>query len=155
MIEIKYLQQLRDNPNLKPTISPREGWEESQVIELEEKYNEGRPFPLAFREYLFLAGDYGGTGVVYEDWDDLREDCEDDMEYWGNILERPFFVFDKLDSQYSIFFLDEDEEDPTVYIFYASWNANYREPLLKVALTGSFSNLINEAIYRIKNDIPF
>ncbi|WP_298512006.1 hypothetical protein [uncultured Kordia sp.] len=155
MIEIKYLQQLRDNPNLNIAISPRVGWEESKIVALETKYNEGRPFPQAFREYLFLAGDYGGTGVVYEDWDDLREDCEDDIEYWGNKLKRPFFVFDKLDSQYSIFFLDEDKEDPIVYIFNASWNPNHKEELLKKALTGSFSNLINEAIYRIKNNILF
>jgi len=155
MIEIKYLQQLRDNPNLSINISPIQGWEEAQIIELEEKYNNGQPFPLAFREYLFLAGEYGGTGVVYEDWDDLREDCEEDIEYWGNKLERPFFVFDKLDSQYSIFFLDEDKEDPIVYIFNASWNSNQQGKFLKRALTGSFSNLINEAIYRIKNDIPF
>lgn len=59
-MEIKYLKQLKDNPNLKPSIGPREGWEISKIEALEIKYNKGNPFPKAFREYLFLAGDWGG-----------------------------------------------------------------------------------------------
>ncbi|MCT4664216.1 MAG: hypothetical protein N4A45_03155 [Flavobacteriales bacterium] len=154
-MEIKYMQQLRDNPNLAPSIGRRKGINLSQIQELETKYNNGNKFPKAFREYLFLAGIMGNTGVVDEDFDDLFEDCEEDMETWGNKLERPFFVFDRLDSQYSIFFLDEQNEDPDVYIFNASWDSEDSDPLLKKSFTGTFSNLINEAIYRIKNDIPF
>ena len=154
-MEITYLKTLKNNPNLKPTIGPIEGWDVLKIHELEEKYNEGNPFPKAFREYLFLAGEWGGTGVVNEDWGSIRQLCDEDLIYWGNTLDRPFFVFDKLDSQYSIFFLDEDKEDPEYYILNASWDDEDEEPLLKRGLTRSFSRLIEEAIHRINNDIPF
>ena len=82
-MNIVYMWNLEANPQLDKEF-PRESWTEEQIQELEQKYNEGSPFPRAFREYLYLAGGYGGTGVVYEDWDELREDCNFDME--GDLL---------------------------------------------------------------------
>ena len=154
-MEIKYLKQLKDNPNLKPSIGPREGWELSKIEALETKYNNGKKFPLAFREYLFLAGDWGGTGVVNEDWDDLREDCQEDLNYFGYKVERPYFVFDNYDSQYSIFYLDEELEDPKLFILDPYGKNRGEFDLVRPSFISTFSKLINEAIYRIKNDIPF
>ena len=154
-MEIKYLKQLKDNPNLKPSIGPREGWEISKIEALEIKYNKGNPFPKAFREYLFLAGDWGGTGVVNEDWDDLRADCQEDLDRFGYKVERPFFVFDNYDSQYSIFFLDEDLEDPKLFILDPYGKNRGEFNLVRHSFISTFSKLINEAIHRIKNNIPF
>ena len=114
-MELKYLQKLKDNPSLNPRIKI-EGLGKDKIQELESHYNRGDKFPLAFREYLFLAGVRSGTGVVDNDFEELREDCEEDLEYCGYSMERPYFVFDRLDDIYSIFFLDEDKEDPDIYI---------------------------------------
>lgn len=145
---------LKSNPELHKGF-PRKGWSEDQIQALELKYNEGKEFPRAFREYLYLAGEYGGTGVVDEDWDELREDCEFYMEEREIDLGRPFFVFDKLDLYYSIFFLDENVEDPRVYIFNPVREENDQEPLLKPSFLHTFTKLINEAIRRINGNIPF
>jgi hypothetical protein len=153
-MEIKYLKQLKDNPNLKSWTSIR-GWELSKIEALETKYNKGRKFPLAFREYLFLAGDFGGTGVVNEDWDDLHADCQEDLNYFGYKVQRPYFVFDNYDSQYKIFYLDEELEDPKIFILDPYGKNRGEFDLVRPAFINTFSKLINEAIYRIKNDIPF
>ena len=153
-MEIKYMTQLRDNPNIS-AIGRRENWNISQIEELEIKYNNDKPFPIAFREYLYLAGDWGGTGVVNEDWDDLYKDCKEDMEYCGYSLERPYFIFDNYSSQYSIFYLDDTREDPKIYILDPFGKIEGEEPLVRENLQGTFTNLINEAIYRKKNDLLF
>ncbi|MCK8482332.1 hypothetical protein [Psychroserpens algicola] len=68
------------------------------MIDLELSLNDEQQFPKAFREYLFLAGKKSGTGVVDNDFKDLKVTCNDDMKYCGYELDRPYFVFDNLDS---------------------------------------------------------
>lgn len=153
-MEIKYMQKLKANPNIGKRYLI-EGLKETQIQKLEAKYNNGNEFPKAFREYLFIGGIKGGTGVVYNNFDDLFEDCEEDMEYCKYSIERPFFIFDNYDGQYSIFFLDEKDEDPKIYILDPFGKKRGEFPLVRPSFLETFSKLINEAIYRIKNDVPF
>ncbi|MCK8480426.1 hypothetical protein [Psychroserpens algicola] len=51
--------------------------------------------------------------------------------------------------------MDEEKEDPEVHILSPFLAKGNDEPLLKKSIAGTFSNLINEAVHRIKNDIPF
>ncbi len=60
-MEIQYLSEIVNNPNLKKS------WENKGVTieaiqELETKYNKGNPFPVAIREFLFLAGEDNTIG---------------------------------------------------------------------------------------------
>ncbi|GFD75528.1 hypothetical protein KUL113_49480 [Tenacibaculum sp. KUL113] len=151
-MELKYLQKLKDTPSLNPRIKI-EGLGKDKIQELESHYNRGDKFPLAFREYLFLAGVRSGTGVVDNDFEELREDCEEDLEYCGYSMERPYFVFDRLDDIYSIFFLDEDKEDPDIYILHPLGAYEGNEPFLK-DVKYTFSKMINDAIHRKLNNIP-
>jgi hypothetical protein len=144
-MEIKYLKKLELNPNLS-SIGPRKGWNITQIEALEAQYNEGKLFPRAFREYLFLAGDFGNTGVVNEDWDWVRGRSDGNLKYFGYKLDRPYFVFEDYDSQYFIFYLDETDEDPIVYILDPFNYHNGSEPLVRRTFTGRFSILINVAI---------
>ncbi|CAA0162795.1 hypothetical protein V2595_05925 [Tenacibaculum maritimum] len=153
-MELKYMKQLKDTPNLSSRI-PLKGLEIETVIEIRKLFNEGKKFPLAFEEYLNIGGESEATGMVFE-WDDfeqLREDCEESLEYTGYKMDRPYFVFDQLDGQYSIFFLDEDTEDPNVYILDPSGAYEGNEPFLK-DVKYTFSKMINDAIYRRLNNIP-
>lgn len=148
------MKELKDTPNLSSRI-PLKGLEIETVIEIRKLFNEGKKFPLAFEEYLNIGGESEATGMVFE-WDDfeqLREDCEESLEYTGYKMDRPYFVFDQLDSQYSIFFLDEDTEDPDVYILFPTGAYGSGEPLLR-NVKYTFSKMINDAIYRRLNNIP-
>ena len=153
-MEIKFMSKLEKAQKLLGS-GIRKPYNESQIKDLEEQFNKGKKFPRAFREYLFLAGEYGGTGVVDEDWEEIREDCEEDLEYCGYSMERPYFVFDRLDGQYSIFYLDEEDEDPKVYILDPYGKKEGEFPLVRPSFISTFSGLINEAIHRIQNDISF
>ncbi|WP_075342943.1 hypothetical protein [Tenacibaculum agarivorans] len=115
----------------------------------------GIEFPLSFIEYLSIAGKSNGLDVVVvsEDFEEIREDCDEDLEYTGYTVERPFFVFDRLDGQYSIFFLDEDKEDPDVYILFPTGAYGSGEEFLR-DVKYTFSKMINDSIYRAKNNIP-
>ncbi|MFL0205029.1 hypothetical protein, partial [Tenacibaculum maritimum] len=93
-MELKYMQQLKDNLNLLVGVT-LEGLGEDRILVLESKFNEGKKFPLSFREYLVLGGVKGGTGVVDNDFEELREDCEESLEYTGYKMDRPYFVFDQ------------------------------------------------------------
>ncbi|SFZ80524.1 hypothetical protein [Tenacibaculum maritimum] len=151
-MELKYMQQLKDNPNLLVGVT-LEGLGEDRILVLESKFNKGKKFPLSFREYLVLGGVKGGTGVVDNDFEELREDCEESLEYTGYKMDRPYFVFDRLDSQYSIFFLDEEKEDPDIYILDAFAKKEENWPLYR-DVKYTFSKMINDAIYRRLNNIP-
>ncbi|MFL0100341.1 hypothetical protein [Tenacibaculum maritimum] len=151
-MELKYMQQLKDNLNLLVGVT-LEGLGEDRILVLESKFNKGKKFPLSFREYLVLGGVKGGTGVVDNDFEELREDCEESLEYTGYKMDRPYFVFDQLDGQYSIFFLDEDMEDPDVYILDAFAKKEENWPLYR-DVKYTFSKMINDAIYRRLNNIP-
>ncbi|MCD9612235.1 hypothetical protein V3A08_05900 [Tenacibaculum maritimum] len=153
-MELKYMKQLKDTPNLSSRI-PLKGLEIETVIEIRKLFNEGKKFPLAFEEYLNIGGESEATGMVFE-WDDfeqLREDCEESLEYTGYKMDRPYFVFDQLDSQYSIFFLDEEKEDPDIYILDAFAKKEENWPLYR-DVKYTFSKMINDAIYRRLNNIP-
>lgn len=151
-MELKYMQQLKDNPNLLVGVT-LEGLGEDRILVLESKFNKGKKFPLSFREYLVLGGVKGGTGVVDNDFEELREDCEESLEYTGYKMDRPYFVFDQLDSQYSIFFLDKEKEDPDIYILDAFAKKEENWPLYR-DVKYTFSKMINDAIYRRLNNIP-
>lgn len=155
-MEIKYMKKLKSKPLLDEIVTT--GFSELEIEAIEKKYNNGKKFPLAFREYLFLGGKICGVPVVYDDFDEIREWCDEEMEYSGNHLDRPFFVFDALDSFYSIFFLDEEEEDPAVYILNSFGEGAGGEPLLKRSANPyknmqvhTFTTLIDDAIEHVIN----
>ena len=155
-MELKYMQQLKDNPKLSHRISLK-GLEERKIMDLRSQFNKGKLFPKAFEEYLLVGGESEATGMVYEyeDWEEIREDCEEDLEYCGYSMERPYFVFDRLDGQSSIFYLDEEDEDPKIYILDPYGKKEGEFPLVRPSFISTFSGLINEAIHRIQNDISF
>jgi len=148
-MELQYMQTLADNPNLMTGVI-LEGLDELEVLKLEGKYMKGGTFPLAFREYLLVGGIRSGTGAVWYDFDDLFEELEEVLEDSGDKIQRPFFVFDRLDSQFSGFFLDEETEDPDLYIFDPYGKKRGEFPLFRSANGFTFSGLINEAIRRKK-----
>lgn len=150
---IKYVTQIKENVKLRSFIN--RGFSIDKIKQIESEYNHGKEFPKAFREFLFLAGDFNNFG--FDDIDGieaLQEYAKEDMEMAGQTLNRPFFAFDVLDSMYSVILLDEINADPKVYLLMPFLAKGGSQPLIKPN-GWNFTDLVNENIRRVKNDISF
>lgn len=76
------------------------------------------------------------------------------MEMAGQTVNRSFFAFDVLDSMYSVILLDEINEDPKVYLLMPFLAKGGSQPLIKPN-GWNFTDLVNENIRRLKNNISF
>lgn len=89
-----------------------------EIEALETKYNQGNPFPKAYREYLFIGGKMHGIGIdKAQGYDWLQEAARKELAENNQTIDRPFFVMDQLDGceQFGFFYLDENEDDPIIY----------------------------------------
>lgn len=152
-MNIEYMNHIQENPILEGFKN--RGFSLDKIKQIEQKFNHGKKFPKAFREFLFLAGDF--NNIAFDDIDgilELQEYAKEDMEMAGQILNKPFFAFDVLDSMYSVIFLDETDDDPKVYLLMPFLAKGGSEPLLKPN-GWDFTALVNESIRRVKNNISF
>ncbi|MDR6516087.1 hypothetical protein [Chryseobacterium camelliae] len=152
-MNIEYVTQIKENVKLRSFIN--RGFSIDKIEQIESKYNHGKEFPKAFREFLFLAGDFNNFG--FDDIDGieaLQEYAKEDMEMAEQTLNRPFFAFDVLDSMYSVILLDEINADPKVYLLMPFLAKGGSQPLMKPN-GWNFTDLVNENIRRVKNDISF
>lgn len=112
-MEIKYMKALAAEQ------STNIGLFEEAIADLEAAYNDGKKFPLAFREYLLLAGHYDSTGVrnMHLEFERMQYIAARRLNIAGNKIERPFFVFSAIDggSEFMFIYLDEDIDDPIMY----------------------------------------
>jgi|SRR5690606_3298201 len=153
-MNIEYMTQVKENSKLRSFVN--RGLSIEKIKHLELKYNKGEEFPKAFREYLFLAGDFhnGAFDDLGEGLEQLQEYAKEDMETAGQMVNKPFFAFDVLDSMYSVILLDETNEDPKVYLLMPFLAKGGSEPLLKPN-GWDFTALVNEGIRRVKHNISF
>jgi hypothetical protein len=120
---IEYLKKLEQNKKIgSQTIK---GVSESEIKKVEAKFN--IKFPKAYKEYLFLAGKYAGNLPIM-DTDDLetissdwhQEIMREEMQETGldKQLTRPFWLFAESNGceVFYFFYLDENTEDPNVYL---------------------------------------
>lgn len=124
-MEIRYLKKLVENPFKKPNDSKFK-WKikpipMEEILELEEIYNEGKPFPQSLRELLYLAGDhcYCLENNV-EPFDNPIQKATQlsgrrDLQAMGIVMNRPFYVIDLVyPGNLRLVYLDEGD-DPLVY----------------------------------------
>ncbi|WP_295229169.1 hypothetical protein [uncultured Chryseobacterium sp.] len=152
-MNIEYVTQIKENVKLRSFIN--KGFSIDKIKQIESKYNHGKEFPKAFREFLFLAGDFNNFG--FDDIDGieaLQKYAKEDMEMAGQTVNRSFFAFDVLDSMYSVILLDEISEDPKVYLLMPFLAKGGSQPLIKPN-GWNFTDLVNENIRRLKNNISF
>lgn len=151
MMNIEYLTQVRQNPKLKDFVN--RGFSLEKIKEIEQIFNKGKEFPKAFREFLFLAGDFNNFG--FDDIDgiiELQKYVKEDLEKTEQEVNDAFFAFSVYDAQYSVVFLDDAEDDPEVFII-DPYEA--KEGGVLVRSNGwKFTDLVNERIRRVKNNIP-
>jgi hypothetical protein len=154
-MNITYLKELEQNSKL--THFTNKGLPIDAIIELETKYNNSNPFPTAIREFLFLAGEDNTIGFdTHHSIDILQQRAKENLEYCKQKIDRPFFAFDQLVDceQFTFVYLDEDQNDPDVYLAEPYAALEEGDPLVRRYKKYTFSSLVNEHIRRIKNDLP-
>jgi hypothetical protein len=150
-MEIKYLNKILENPNLKSW--PIKGLSVNKIEELEQLYNQGKPFPTATKEFLWLSGIDNNIG--FDDSPNifkLQERARENLTQCGFNIDRPFFAFDNVTDceSFSFVYLDENQDDPDVYLC-EPYEAKYGEPLIRRYKDYTFKSLVEEHIYRLKN----
>ena len=154
-MEIEYLTYLRDNPERRPGDSqfsnPIEPISLSEIEALETKYNNGKPFPKALRELLFLAGndcyvlDYG----LNETQEEFQEDQRQILASYYQEISNPYYIIDCHNYGTTFLFIYLDEGD----------NPLIRELKLgygQVRTLKSLKDFINSKIDMVKQGInPF
>ena len=156
-MNIEYMIQVKENPVLEGFKN--RGFSLDKIKQIEQKFNQGKEFPKAFREFLFLAGDF--NNIAFDNIDgilELQENAKEDLEKTKQKVEKPFFAFHVYDGLYSVILLDETNEDPKVYMidpFEALGNTLVSVPKGGFKENYTFTELVNESIRRIKNNISF
>lgn len=147
-MEITYLTEL-NTFNERPF--PNEGLSMEQIRDLRDKFNNGKPFPKAFEEFLFIAGDYDNIGFNSPNGlEALQQEVKKALTANNKTIERPYFAFHDIDWNFLGIFLDEDAEDPKVYICEPDEDEGIDVPVIRDA-EYSFTYIVNESIRRLKN----
>ncbi|KQS52686.1 hypothetical protein ASG38_16245 [Flavobacterium sp. Leaf359] len=147
-MEIKYLKKLKEN--LKIGSEKSRGVSINEIEKVEKKF--GIIFPTAYKEFLYLAGEYSGNLTIL-DTDDLETISSDwhqeimweELQDTGTKIDRPFWLFAESNGCeiFYFFYLDEEKADPVVHMVnYAQEDRKRNVRSLEI----SFSEFISEMI---------
>ncbi|WP_038331471.1 hypothetical protein [Empedobacter falsenii] len=153
-MEIQYLNELQNNPIkfgklINSSIVPIS---EEEIKLLETNYNNGKQFPKALRELLFLAGndcyvlDYG----LDDSQQELQEFVRGRIREKNRVITRPFYAIDVYNAldQFLFVYLDEGD-NPAVHEGHY-WDSKDR-PNWITLVDSSLSQYIEALIERVKN----
>lgn len=157
-MEIKYLRTLSENLTLeyeKANYTYKvEPMAMDEILNLESLYNQGRLFPIALRELLLLAGE--SCYVLDYGWEDTRQDMQEAVRAglieYNRTINRPFFALEVFNGTESFLFvyLDENVDDPTVYLAFLPTIPNRKNPWLE-SIGKKLSGLLSFRINRLLN----
>ena len=115
-MEIKYLTKLKETPRIGSWEI--EGISEEKIIDLENQLK--IKLPLAFKEYLFLAGEFEniltGWDRGFDNLDYYQEEVLASMQN-VNLHLKPFFVFATYGNDQALFFFLDEGDNPPVYAY--------------------------------------
>lgn len=136
---------------------PPEGLTEEQIEELETTYNNGSHFPLALREYLYVAG--GFTPIVEinaSNLDELQQRVRGYLVEYNQQINRPFLAFENWNGcEYFLFIYGDDTaEDPIIWTAYLE--PDDRTPNFLSTYGTTLTEYVNEKISWVKRGLsPF
>ncbi len=143
-----YMQKLANAPKIRDQKT--RGVSASEIIKVEQRLN--IKFPLAYREFLLLAGEYTGGLQLFDGHCTLDMLADDKvLGYLKETLKenklnitRPFWVISEYGNfdQFTFFYLDENTEDPNV------WGVTYNgdDEYYIYSLNKKFSEYIDSTI---------
>ena len=155
-MEIKYLVVLGENPikNILDLNFLTLPLSLEEVSQLELRYNNDYPFPIALKELLYLAGSYCHVLNYgdYETQQELQEFVRGKLLKEHHPMPRPFFVIEicKANFQFLFIYLDEGNNPPVYKAHYDSERLSLNQaPEVEHQ---SLSDLISSRIERFKNE---
>jgi len=150
---IEYLTDLQDFAFIgyDGTIITNKPISVEEILELEKEFNNGKIFPKALRELLFLAGssckllDYS----IFSSQREIQESIIEDLKNDGLEMKRPYYVLEIYDAGSTFYFVYLDEGDnPIVYVA-----KNEYEKLEFIKIADSLSAFLSNLIKSHKEDI--
>jgi hypothetical protein len=148
-MEINFLKKLKNNQTIN--WSTIEGISENEISKTEKKLQ--IKFPTAYKEFLFLAGEYtgglrlleGNSNLSILSHNDTRKQLANVVDKLETPIKKSFWVFSEKDAfeQFFFFYLDENSDDPIV------WFNTYGEDDSKniiIKLKDKFSLFINDVV---------
>ncbi|MEZ0006353.1 hypothetical protein ABH942_001723 [Flavobacterium sp. 28YEA47A] len=152
-MEIEYLTDLQDFAFIEydGAIKTNEPISIEEILELEKQFNDGKMFPKALRELLFLAGnsckllDYS----IFNSQQELQESIIEDLKNDGLEMKRPYYTLEVYDGGSPFYFVYLDEGDnPMVYVA-----KNEYEELELIKIADSLSAFLSNLIKSHKEDV--
>lgn len=147
-MDIQYLVKLKEN--IKIGLDKSRGVSEVEIQRVEAKFNIN--FPQAYKEFLYLAGEYPGALLILDtcnladiSHDEHQKMMWEEIERSGIKFERPFWLFAQSEDceQFWFFYLDEQTDDPNVYAFVYGSKPGDRKV---VSLNKTFTEMIHRQI---------
>ncbi len=154
---IEYLKKLKEN--LKIGSEKSRGVSINEIEKVEKKF--GIIFPTAYKEFLYLAGEYSGNLMIL-DTDDLETISSDwhqeimweELQDTGTKIDRPFWLFAESNGCeiFYFFYLDEEKSDPVVHMVnYAQEDRKGNVRSLEISFSEFISEMIDLAYRYEKN----
>lgn len=101
---------------------------------------------MALRELLYLAGNYCYVldNGVYDTQEEFQEGARSWLNDWNRSITRPFFVISQHDAEQFLFvYLDEDQNDPVVYVAVLPRTPPHQVEWINPLYTPNLSKFIN------------
>jgi len=116
-MDIEYLETYFENKNNLRGWSAK-GMTSLEIENLELEMNNGKPFPKALREFLFIGGRSGQLAInTPYNYKKLREYFDKEIRKRGETITQPYFVFGSDNDGKSFFFIYLNEgDDPQPWI---------------------------------------
>lgn len=122
-MEIEYLNSLKENLKPRSVKSKSRGLSVERIVELENEINNGNNFPKAYREFLYLAGDYNPIGLDYafeglkngEDIPAIKRVAEIEMNKNRLSIKRPYVILHYYNDDDFIFIYLDEGDNPQPY----------------------------------------
>ena len=152
-MEIEFSYKMKENPKPRKRLSHNRGFSVEKIAELE--INKGNPFPKAYKEYLYLGGDFNSLGlnIAIEDsesWQHIaaiKRVAEIEMKKEGLSINRPYVILHYYDDDGFIFIYLDENENPQPYIF-EPFPLGDKEHIFPVKNIDSLSSFIDDLVDR-------
>jgi hypothetical protein len=152
-MEISFLQKMKEHPKPRKSMNRDRGLSLDKIETLEIEINNGNLFPKAYREYLFLGGDYNSLGlsIAFEEsksWEDIpaiKRVATVEMQKQKLSIERPYSILHYYDDDGFIFIYLDEGDNPQPYIF-EPFPLKNKEHIFPVKNIDSFSAFIDDLV---------
>ena len=159
-MEIIYLKKYKQYKEsgagnaIKRFGKPR-GLSEAEIEQMELEMNNGLPFPKAYREFLFLGGEYATIQMS-----NYGKNTPKGAEYYRNGLRkrkvnitRPFAIVDIFEESGTFIYLDEgDNPQPRNCSLHKAYD-NDNDEIIWDTPFKTFSELIDKLVYLAENNL--